>query len=257
MTADLTNIRALTFDVFGTVVDWRTSIAREAEAMLAPKGVKLDWGAFADHWRGQYQPAMAEVREGRRDYVVMDVLHREMLDGTLEAFGVAGLDEPEMHRLTMAWRRLDPWPDAVEGMQRLKARFAVVALSNGNVALVLAMAKRAGIPWDAILGSELVRTYKPDAAIYDSAPRFLDLAPSAGDDGGVPSVGPRRREGARAAHGLCAPAAGMGRGHGAAAAGGGRVRCQRRQLWGAGGRDGGLSPTRRRRRCCGGIPARR
>ena len=178
MTADLTNIRALTFDVFGTVVDWRTSIAREAETMLAPKGVKLDWGAFADHWRGQYQPAMTEVREGRRDYVVMDALHREMLDGTLEAFGVAGLDEPEMHRLTMAWRRLDPWPDAVEGMQRLTARFAVAALSNGNVALVLAMAKLAGIPWDAILGSELVRTYKPDAAIYDSAPRFLDLAPS-------------------------------------------------------------------------------
>ncbi len=176
--ADLTNIRALTFDVFGTVVDWRSSIAREAEAMLAPKGVNLDWGAFADHWRKQYQPAMAEVREGRRDYVVMDVLHREMLDEALEAFGVAGLDEPEMHRLTMAWRRLDPWPDAVEGMQRVKAKVAVAALSNGNVALVLAMAKRAGIPWDAILGSELVRTYKTDAAIYDSAPRFLDLAPS-------------------------------------------------------------------------------
>lgn len=176
--ADWENIRALTFDVFGTVVDWRGGIAREAEAMLAPKGVVLDWSAFADHWRRQYQPAMAEVREGRRGYVVMDVLHREMLDGTLEAFGVAGLDEPEMHRLTMAWRRLDPWPDVVEGMMRLKARLAVAALSNGNVALVLAMAKRAGLPWDAILGSELVGTYKPDAAIYDSAPRFLDLAPS-------------------------------------------------------------------------------
>ena len=172
------NIRALTFDVFGTVVDWRSGIAREAEAMLGPKGVSLDWGAFADHWRKHYQPAMAEVREGRRDYVVMDVLHREMLDEALEAFGVAGLDEPEMHRLTMAWRRLAPWTDAVEGIERLKARFAVAALSNGNVALVLAMAKRSGIPWDAILGSELVRTYKPDAVIYDSAPRFLDLAPS-------------------------------------------------------------------------------
>lgn len=176
--ADLTNIRALTFDVFGTVVDWRSGVAREAEAMLAPKGVSLDWSAFADAWRRQYQPVMAEVREGRRDYVGMDVLHREMLDVALEAFSVAGLDETEMHRLSMAWRRLDPWPDAVEGMQRLKAKVAVAALSNGNVALVLAMAKRAGIPWDAILGSELVRTYKPDAAIYDSAPRFLDLAPS-------------------------------------------------------------------------------
>lgn len=176
--ADLTNIRALTFDVFGTVVDWRAGIAREAEAMLAPKGHALDWGAFADAWRAEYQPAMAAVREGKRDYVVMDVLHREMLDAALEHFGVAGLDETELHRLAMAWRRLDPWPDAVEGMNRLKTRFAVAALSNGNVALILAMAKRAGLPWDVILGSELVRTYKPDAAIYDSAPRFLDLAPS-------------------------------------------------------------------------------
>ena len=175
--SDFTNIRALTFDVFGTVVDWRSSIAREAEAMLAPKGHQLDWGAFADAWRGQYQPAMAEVREGRRGYVVMDVLHREMLDVALAQFGIAGLDATELNRLAMAWRRLDPWPDAVEGMTRLKSERAVVALSNGNIALVLSMAKRAGIPWDTILGSELVGTYKPDAAIYDSAPRFLDLAP--------------------------------------------------------------------------------
>jgi 2-haloacid dehalogenase len=175
--ADFTNIRALTFDVFGTVVDWRSGIAREAEAMLAPKGHALDWGAFADTWRSQYHPAMAAVREGRRDYVVMDVLHREMLDTALAAFGVEGLDETEKHRLAMGWRRLDPWPDSIEGMTHLGARFAVAALSNGNIALVLAMAKRAGIPWDTILGSELVRTYKPDPAIYDSAPRFLDLAP--------------------------------------------------------------------------------
>lgn len=175
---DFPEVRALTFDVFGTVVDWRGSIAREAEQMLAPKGVTLDRGAFADAWRGQYQPAMAAVREGRRGYVVMDVLHREMLDGALEQFGVTALDETEKHRLTMGWRRLDPWPDAIEGMMRLKAGFALAALSNGNVALVLAMAKRAGIPWDTILGAELVGTYKPDAAIYDSAPRFLDLAPS-------------------------------------------------------------------------------
>ena len=175
---DLTNIRALTFDVFGTVVDWRAGVAREVEAMLAPKGHALDWAAFADAWRGQYQPAMAEVRSGVRDYVVMDVLHREMLEVALAQFGVTGLDETEKHRLTMGWRRLDPWPDAVAGMTRLKAGFAVAALSNGNVALVLAMAKRAGIPWDVILGSELVRTYKPDDAIYDSAPRFLDLAPA-------------------------------------------------------------------------------
>ena len=170
-------IRALTFDVFGTVVDWRGGIAREAEAMLAPRGHTLDWGAFANAWREQYQPAMAEIREGRRGYVVMDVLHREMLEVALEKFGVTSLDETEKHRLTMGWRRLDPWPDAIDGMLRLKASRALAALSNGNIALVLAMAKRAGIPWDTILGSELVRTYKPDTAIYDSAPRFLDLAP--------------------------------------------------------------------------------
>ena len=113
---DLTNIRALTFDVFGTVVDWRAGVAREAEAMLAPKGHALDWGAFADAWRGQYQPAMAEVRSGARGYVVMDVLHREMLEVALAQFGVAELDETEKHRLTMGWRRLDPWPDVVEGI---------------------------------------------------------------------------------------------------------------------------------------------
>lgn len=174
---DFTNIRALTFDVFGTVVDWRSGIARETEAMLAPKGVTRDWGAFADAWRRQYQPMMAAVREGKRGYVVMDQLHREMLDVALAEVGVSDLDQTERHRLTMGWRRLDPWPDAVEGMTRLKAGRAVVALSNGNIALVLSMAKRAGIPWDAILGSELVQTYKPDAAIYDSAPRYLDLAP--------------------------------------------------------------------------------
>ncbi len=174
---DFTNIRALTFDVFGTVVDWRSSIAREAEAMLAPKEHGLDWGAFADAWRGQYQPMMAAVREGKRGYVVMDVLHREMLDVALAKAGVSDLDETERHRLSMAWRPLDPWPDAVEGMTRLKAGRAVVALSNGNISLVLSMAKRAGIPWDAIRGSELVQTCKPDAAIYDSASRHLDLAP--------------------------------------------------------------------------------
>lgn len=175
---DFPEVRALTFDVFGTVADWRSGIAREAEAMLAPKGVSLDWGAFADAWRKEYQPAMEAVRSGVRGYVTMDVLHREMLDVALEEFDVAGLDETELHHLAMGWRRLDPWPDVVEGMTRLKAGYAVAALSNGNIALVLAMAKRAGVPWDVILGSELVGTYKPDAAIYDSAPRFLDLAPS-------------------------------------------------------------------------------
>lgn len=176
--ADFTNVRALTFDVFGTVVDWRSGIAREAEAMLAPKGHARDWGAFANAWRQQILPAMGPVRSGERSYVTMDALHRETLDVALAEFGVTDLDQTEKHRLAMGWRRLDPWPDSIEGMSLLKAKHAVVALSNGNIALVLSMAKRAGIPWDTILGADLVRTYKPDAAIYDSASRFLDIAPA-------------------------------------------------------------------------------
>lgn len=176
--ADFTNIRALTFDVFGTVVDWRSGIAREAEAMLGPKGYALDWGAFANTWRRPILQAMAPVRSGERSYVTMDTLHRETLDIALAEFGIAGLDETEKHRLAMGWRRLDPWPDSIAGMNLLKAKHAVVALSNGNISLVLSMAKRAGIPWDTILGADLVQTYKPQAAIYDSASRFLDIAPS-------------------------------------------------------------------------------
>ncbi len=167
--ADLTNIRALAFDVFGTVVDWRSGIAREAEAMLGPKGHARDWGAFANAWRKQILPAMAPVRSGERSYVTMDDLHREVLDVALAEFGITDLDETEKHKLAMGWRRLDPWQDSIAGMNRLKAKHAVVALSNGNIALILSMAKRAGIPWDTILGADLVRTYKPDAAIYDSA----------------------------------------------------------------------------------------
>jgi 2-haloacid dehalogenase len=176
--ADFVNIRGLTFDVFGTVVDWRSGIAREAEAILAPKGHALDWGAFANAWRKPILQAMVPVRSGERSYVTMDALHREMLDVALAEYGITDLDETEKHRLAMGWRRLDPWPDSIEGMNLLKARHAVVALSNGNIALVLSMAKRAGIPWDTILGADLVQTYKPNAAIYDSASRFLDIAPS-------------------------------------------------------------------------------
>ena len=213
-------IRALTFDVFGTVVDWRSGIAREAEAMLAPKGHALDWGAFANAWRKPILP-MATIREGRADYVTMDDLHREMLDVALAEFGITDLDQTEKHRLAMGWRRLDPWPDSIAGMNLLKARHAVVALSNGNIALVLSMAKRAGIPWDTILGADLVRTYKPDAAIYDSASRFLDRRAQPGDDGRLPPRRPRRRKVARPMDRLCPPSARMGPRHGAPAAGAG------------------------------------
>ena len=175
--ADLSGIRALTFDVFGTTVDWCGGIAREAEAMLAAHGHSLHWVAFANRWRREYQPAMEAVRSGRRDYVVMDVLHREMLDVALAEFGVADLSGEEKDHLALAWRRLDPWPDTVAGMMRLKKRFTLAALSNGNIALIAAMAKRSGLPWDVILGADLVRTYKPRPEIYDSAPRLLDVRP--------------------------------------------------------------------------------
>lgn len=175
--ADLSGIKALTFDVFGTTVDWCTGIARESEAMLAAHGHALDWVKFANRWRSEYQPAMEAVRSGKRDYVPMDVLHREMLDVALAEFGVADLSGEEKDHLALGWRRLDPWPDTVAGMTRLKKSFTLAALSNGNIALVTAMAKHGGLPWDVILGADLVRTYKPRPEMYDSAPRLLDLAP--------------------------------------------------------------------------------
>jgi 2-haloacid dehalogenase len=170
-------IKALTFDVFGTVVDWRTSVAREVRAALEPKGFARDWGVFADRWRAGYVPAMAKVRKAERTFVVLDVLHREILVEALDEFGVLGLCECELDELNRAWHRLDPWPDTVEGMRRLKQRFILASLSNGNVALIVGMARRAGLPWDAVLGAEVARAYKPESEAYDSAARMLQLDP--------------------------------------------------------------------------------
>lgn len=175
--SDFSGIHALTFDVFGTTVDWCTGIAREAEALLGPKGHRLDWIAFANRWRKEYQPAMEQVRSGKRGYVAMDVLHREMLEAVLKEFGVEDLTVKEKDHFALAWRRLPPWADTVEGMTRLKRKFTLVALSNGNIALISEMAKRGGLPWDVILGADIVQTYKPMPALYDSAPRLLDLKP--------------------------------------------------------------------------------
>lgn len=175
--SDFSGIQALTFDVFGTTVDWCWGIAREAEALLGPKGHRLDWIAFANRWRKEYQPAMEQVRSGKRGYVAMDVLHREMLDVALKEFGVEDLTVKEKDHFALAWRRLPPWADTVEGMTRLKRKFTLVALSNGNIALISEMAKRGGLPWDVILGADIVQTYKPMPALYDSAPRLLDLKP--------------------------------------------------------------------------------
>ena len=172
--------RALAFDVFGTVVDWRSGITRASASFLAAIGRSdIDPAGFADDWRARYQPAMAAVRDGQRPFVVLDVLHREMLEAALLARGVdvSALDPALLGDWTRAWHRLDPWPDAVEGLTRLKARFPIVALSNGNVALMLDMARHGGLPWDAILGAEVTRTYKPQAEAYLATAAILAIAP--------------------------------------------------------------------------------
>ncbi len=172
-------VRALAFDVFGTVVDWRSSIAREAAAFFSAIGrTDIDPGGFADQWRGLYQPAMEEVRSGRRPFVRLDILNRETLDTLLERHEVSGVNAARFADFAFAWRRLDPWPDAVPGLTRLKARFPIVTLSNGNIALMLEMARRGGLPWDAILGAEITQAYKPDPRAYLGTAEALGLAPA-------------------------------------------------------------------------------
>ncbi|TPG49732.1 haloacid dehalogenase type II [Sphingomonas glacialis] len=171
-------IKALAFDVFGTVVDWRTSIAREAAAVFAKIGREdIDPARFADAWRGLYQPAMEECRSGRRPYTRLDLLNRETLDTLVERFDIAA-DEATLADLALAWRRLDPWPDSVAGLTRLKTRFPIVTLSNGNVALMLALARHGGLPWDAIMGAEATGIYKPLPQAYLGTADILGIAPN-------------------------------------------------------------------------------
>lgn len=173
-------IKVLAFDVFGTVVDWRSGIARDAAPFLARLDrADIDPHAFADGWRKRYQPALEEVRSGRRPFVILDTLHREALDDLLRHDGIdpATLDEATLTDLTNGWHRLDPWPDSVEGLARLKTRYPIVTLSNGNIALMLAMARRAGLPWDAILGAEVSRIYKPLPESYLATAGFLGIDP--------------------------------------------------------------------------------
>ena len=158
------DVKALFFDVFGTLVDWRTSIAREAEAALKPRGYALDWFAFADAWRGEYQGAMDEVRLGRIPFCKLDVLHRRNLDLILPRFKISGLSEAELHNLNLAWHRLDAWPDVPPGLARLKRRYMLAPVSNGNISLMVGLARRNNLPWDAILGSEIAGDYKPKPA---------------------------------------------------------------------------------------------
>ncbi len=172
-------VEALFFDVFGTVVDWRGSVVREMEAFGRAKGLTADWAAFADAWRRRYQPSMAEVRRGRRPFTILDVLHRESLVEVLREFSIEGLSAEEITSLNTAWHRLDPWPDTVAGLARLKRRYILSPLSNGNVALMTRLSKRAGLPWDAILGAEIAQAYKPMPEAYQRNAAILALPPQA------------------------------------------------------------------------------
>lgn len=170
-------VKALAFDVFGTVVDWRGSVVRAGERLSRGGSLAVDWPAFADAWRGRYAPSMDRVRDGRLPWTNLDALHRASLEELVSEFGIRGLSEEEKDNLNRAWHRLDPWPDAVEGLVRLKACYTIAPLSNGNVALLTNMARRAGLPWDLVLSAELVRHYKPDPETYLMVPRLLDLRP--------------------------------------------------------------------------------
>ena len=173
------DIRACLFDVFGTVVDWRTSVSRDLAAFAREKDISgVDWLEFAVEWRKLYQPSMEEVRSGRRAFTILDVLHRESLDKLVNRYGLRGLSETDLDHVNRVWHRLEPWPDAVEGLRKLKTKFIIAPCSNGNIALMVNLAKRAGLPWDCILGAETARAYKPTPDAYRISCRQLGLAPS-------------------------------------------------------------------------------
>ncbi len=175
---DLGTIKALTFDVFGTVVDWRGSITREGEALGRAKGLDVDWQKFAVAWRALYQPGLERVRSGQIPWTRLDNLHRMSLDQLIDEFKIKGLTSTELDHLNRAWHRLDPWPDTVAGLTRLKRKLILATLSNGNIALIVNMAKRAGLPWDAVVGAEIARHYKPQPETYLKSAEALGLSPS-------------------------------------------------------------------------------
>ena len=173
----LRDVRAMTFDVFGTVVDWRTSIAKEGEAVGRRHGIQADWSSFADDWRGGYGPAMQRLRSGELGWTKIDDLHRMILDELVPQYGLTELSDDELDELNRAWHRLTPWPDTVDGLTRLRKGYVLASLSNGNVALLVNMAKNAGLPWDAVLSAELANQYKPDREVYLKAADLLGLQP--------------------------------------------------------------------------------
>lgn len=178
MTAPVT-VKAIVFDTFGTVVDWRGSIARKAAELARRKGIAgVDWDAFARAWRAGYAPGMARVKSGERPWTALDTIHRERLDEILPEFGLGdAFDEGEKAAINRLWHALDPWPDSIPGLGRLRTRHLIAPLSNGPVMLLATMAKRAAIPWDIVFGSDMFETYKPDPAFYLGAVRLLDAEP--------------------------------------------------------------------------------
>lgn len=177
MSALTSTVKAMVFDVFGSVVDWRGSIIRDLTRWGQQNGVQADWALLADKWRALYQPQMEKVRSGERAWTILDVLHRESLDQLLPEFGLGHLSEAQRDHVNRVWHRLDAWPDSIAGLNRLKSRYIIGPLSNGNVALLTNMAKYAGLPWDAILSTELYRAYKPQPAAYLGVANILGLQP--------------------------------------------------------------------------------
>ncbi len=175
----LSDVKALVFDVFGTVVDWRSSLIADFTKWDETRGIKADWTGLVDAWRGGYAASMDEVRKNpERGFVILDTLHRQTLDKLVAQFGIKGLNEADLHHLTMGWRRLHPWPDSASGLTRLKTKYIIAPLSNGNVALLTNMAKFAGLPWDLVLGGDVFEHYKPDPQTYLGAARLLGLPPA-------------------------------------------------------------------------------
>lgn len=176
--SDISNVKALVFDVFGTVVDWRSSLIADFTEWDKTRGIGADWTALVDAWRGGYAASMDGVRKNpEKGFVILDTLHRQTLERLVADFGIKGLTEADLHYLTMGWHRLNPWPDSVSGLTRLKSKYIIAPLSNGNVALLTNMAKFAGLPWDLVLSAELFGHYKPDAETYLGAARILGLLP--------------------------------------------------------------------------------
>jgi 2-haloacid dehalogenase len=171
-------VKAVLFDVFGTVVDWRGSCITELTAFGAQKGITADWTRITDDWRGLYQPSMEAVRSGKRAWTILDVLHRESLETLLKTHKITGLSDADMQHLVTIWHRLKPWPDVVQGLTQLKSRYIIGTLSNGNVGLLTRMAKNVGLPWDVVLGAETSRAYKPLPEAYLRACELLNLQPS-------------------------------------------------------------------------------